>query len=132
MPAQHNVTAVLATTPAQTLTVNTSTIPSNTGRHIVVDLSEQRLYAWNDGTVVRTFLVSGGLTGPTPVGNFSVYNKIKDHVMAGPGYYLPNVPDSMYFTGPYALHGAYWHNNFGNPMSHGCVNLPLNEASWLF
>jgi lipoprotein-anchoring transpeptidase ErfK/SrfK len=105
---------------------------STTTKEIVVVLSEQRLYAWNNGHLDKSFLISSGLTFPTPVGTFAVYNKIKDHVMAGADYYLPHVPDSMYFTGSYALHGAYWHNNFGNPMSHGCVNEPLAEATWLF
>lgn len=48
-------------------------------------------------------------------------------------YNVPNVPDVMYFT-PYghAIHGTYWHSNFGTPMSHGCVNVPLGYASWLY
>jgi lipoprotein-anchoring transpeptidase ErfK/SrfK len=52
--------------------------------------------------------------------------------MTGPGYYLPNVPYTMYFYRGYGLHGTYWHANFGRPMSHGCVNLPTYEAQWLF
>ena len=52
--------------------------------------------------------------------------------MTGPGYNLPNVPWTMYFYGGYAIHGAYWHNNFGQRMSHGCVNMKPNEAKWLF
>ncbi len=49
------------------------------------------------------------------------------------GYYdLPNVPSTMYFYRGYAIHGAYWHNNFGNPMSNGCVNLPLDAAAWMY
>jgi len=52
--------------------------------------------------------------------------------MSGPGYYLPNVPYVMYFYKGYSLHGTYWHNNFGTPMSHGCVNMRTEEAKWLF
>jgi lipoprotein-anchoring transpeptidase ErfK/SrfK len=52
--------------------------------------------------------------------------------MTGPGYYLPNVPYTMYFYGGYGLHGTYWHNNFGTPMSHGCVNLSTADSGWLF
>jgi lipoprotein-anchoring transpeptidase ErfK/SrfK len=52
--------------------------------------------------------------------------------MSGPGYYLPNVQWIMYFYSGYAIHGTYWHNNFGQPMSHGCVNLPNNEALWFY
>jgi lipoprotein-anchoring transpeptidase ErfK/SrfK len=52
--------------------------------------------------------------------------------MSGPGYYLPNVPYVMYFYRGYGIHGTYWHNNFGTPMSHGCVNFPTDDAGWLF
>ena len=52
--------------------------------------------------------------------------------MAGPGYYLPDVPYTMYFYRGYGLHGTYWHNNFGTPMSHGCVNMRTPDARWLF
>jgi lipoprotein-anchoring transpeptidase ErfK/SrfK len=52
--------------------------------------------------------------------------------MSGPGYWLPNVPYVMYFFGAYAIHGTYWHNNFGRPMSHGCINLSTPAAAWLF
>jgi lipoprotein-anchoring transpeptidase ErfK/SrfK len=52
--------------------------------------------------------------------------------MSGPGYYLPDVPYIMYFYKGYGLHGTYWHNNFGTPMSHGCVNLTIPDAAWLY
>ena len=52
--------------------------------------------------------------------------------MTGPGYDLPNVPFVQYFTGSYAIHGAYWHQSFGVPVSHGCVNLQPGDAAWLY
>jgi lipoprotein-anchoring transpeptidase ErfK/SrfK len=52
--------------------------------------------------------------------------------MEGPGYYLADVPYVMYFHMGYGLHGVFWHANFGQPMSHGCVNMPTAEAEWLF
>jgi len=52
--------------------------------------------------------------------------------MAGPGYYLSDVPYIMYFYDGYGLHGTYWHSNFGTPMSHGCVNLRTEDAGWLY
>ena len=52
--------------------------------------------------------------------------------MTGPGYYLPEVPYTMYFYEGYALHGTYWHNNFGQRMSRGCVNLQTDNAKQLF
>jgi len=47
-------------------------------------------------------------------------------------YYLPDVPYTMYFYDGYGIHGTYWHDNFGTPMSHGCVNMRTSEAAWLF
>jgi lipoprotein-anchoring transpeptidase ErfK/SrfK len=98
-----------------------------------VDLTRQMLTAYEGDAVVRTVLVSTGLwRTPTPVGQFRIYVKYTYDDMAGPGYYLANVPYVMYFYRGYSLHGTYWHDNFGQPMSHGCVNLPTPHAQWLF
>jgi lipoprotein-anchoring transpeptidase ErfK/SrfK len=108
--------------------------PSNDQtRWIDVDLTSQVLRAYEGDTVVRTTLVSTGLPGtPTVTGQFNIYVKYPAQLMYGPGYYLPDVPWVMYFYNDYGLHGTYWHNNFGHPMSHGCVNLPTPEAEWLY
>ena len=102
-------------------------------RWIDVDLTNQRVYAYEGETVVNSFLVSTGtwLT-PTVTGQYNIYVKYRSAPMSGPGYYLPNVPYIMYFYKDYGLHGTYWHNNFGTPMSHGCVNLRTDEAAWLY
>jgi len=103
------------------------------GRWIDVDLSAQRLTAYEESTPVRSTLVSTGLSRtPTPTGRYRIYVKYLSDDMSGPGYYLPNVPYTMYFYRNYSLHGTYWHSNFGHPMSHGCINLPTSEAQWLF
>jgi LysM repeat protein len=103
------------------------------GKQIVVDLSEQRLYAFDNGNLVREVVVSTGLPGtPTVLGDYTVYVKYTAQTMSGPGYYLPGVPYVMYFYQGYSLHGTYWHNNFGHPMSHGCVNMPTPEAEWFY
>ena len=52
--------------------------------------------------------------------------------MRGPGYDTPDVPWTMYYSGSFAIHGAYWHDNFGTPVSHGCVNLRVPEAQALY
>ena len=102
-------------------------------RWIDIVLSEQRLYAYEGDTVVQSFLVSTGLPNtPTLVGTYAVYVKLRWADMAGRGYYLPNVPFTMYYYKGYGIHGTYWHNNFGMPMSHGCVNMLTEEAEWLF
>jgi len=103
------------------------------GRWIDVDLSEQSVTAYEGATPVQTFIVSTGVRAhPTVTGQFRVYVKLRSTPMAGPGYYLPGVPYTMYFYEGYALHGTYWHNNFGTPMSHGCVNLRTPDSEWLF
>lgn len=103
------------------------------GKQILVDLSDQRIYAYENGALLRDVLVSTGLPGtPTVQGDYSIYVKHVAQTMTGPGYYLPDVPYVMYFFSGYGIHGTYWHNNFGQPMSHGCVNLPTPEAEWFF
>jgi LysM repeat protein len=110
----------------------TATGPTS-GRWIDVDLTAQRLTAYQGKTAVFSTLVSTGIAGlRTPVGQFAIRTKIRAQTMSGPGYYLPNVPYVMYFAGANAIHGTYWHNNFGHPMSHGCVNLPTSAAGWLY
>lgn len=100
---------------------------------IEVDLTAQRLTAYQGSKPVFHTTVSTGLPNtPTVVGQFRIYWKLKASDMAGPGYYLPRVPYTMYFHTGYALHGTYWHSNFGQPMSHGCVNLRTEDAQWLF
>ena len=102
-------------------------------RWIDVDLSAQRVYALVGSQVERSFLVSTGTwRTPTVTGIFRVYVKYRFADMSGPGYYLPNVPYVMYFYKGYGLHGTYWHNNFGTPMSHGCVNFNTEDAGWIF
>jgi hypothetical protein len=110
------------------------------GKLLLIDLSEQRLYAYQYGRLEKSFLISSGTRAfPTPVGDFSIYRKRPITRMSwfyGPGnpnnYDLPGVKYAMSFLGPYNLHGTYWHNNFGTPMSHGCVNLSNTNAEWVY
>ena len=104
------------------------------GEHwIDIDLSQQRVYAYAGDTLVNSFIVSTGTwQTPTVTGKYKVWIKLRSTDMSGPGYYLPDVPYVMYFYKGYGLHGTYWHNNFGTPMSHGCVNLTIPDAEWLY
>jgi len=103
------------------------------GKWIDVNLSKQRLTAYQGNTPVFSALISAGLPRtPTVVGRFKINTKLRATRMRGPGYDLPNVPYTMYFYRGYAIHGTYWHNNFGRPMSHGCVNMRTSDAAWLF
>jgi LysM repeat protein len=111
-----------------------TTPPSGGGtRWIDVDLSSQTLRAYAGNTVVRAMIVSTGISSyPTPPGRFTIYSKYPSVTMSGPGYYLPGVPHTMFFYKGYAVHGTYWHSNFGTPMSHGCINLTRGDAAWLY
>lgn len=110
---------------------------------ISVDLGSQKLVAWENGKVVYETKVSSGMNlTPTVKGSFKIYFKTPLTDMRGPSpyknifpsgkYLTKNVPNTMYFYQGYAIHGAYWHNNFGRPASHGCVNTPLASAKWLY
>ena len=114
--------------------------PLNIGRNekwIDVDLTTQTLIAYEGDTVVYETLISSGLAQhATVTGQFRVWLRFESQTMDGSrlgyDYYLENVPYVMYFFEDYALHGTFWHNNFGNPMSHGCVNMETGDAGWLF
>jgi lipoprotein-anchoring transpeptidase ErfK/SrfK len=102
-------------------------------RWIDVDLTNQRTFAFEGSSLIRTFIVSTGTQyHPTITGQYRIYVKYRYTDMAGPGYYLPDVPYTMYFYKGYSLHGTYWHNNFGQPMSHGCVNMTITDSEWLY
>ena len=106
-------------------------------RWIDINLSSQYLTAYENGVAVFSTYISSGLPDtPTVVGQFRIYLRLEsqdmDGYQIGYDYYTPDVPYVMYFHGNYAIHGAYWHNNFGNPMSHGCVNTSVTDGAWLF
>jgi len=106
-------------------------------RWIDVNLSSQTLRAYEGDTVVYTTLVSSGTWDhPTVTGQFRIWltfaSQTMDGRLLGYDYYLEDVPYVMYFYQDYALHGTFWHSNFGTPMSHGCVNLATSDAAWLY
>ena len=113
-------------------------------RWIEIDLSEQKLKAWDGNVLFLETAVSSGLPWtPTPKGEFRIWIKLRFTKMEGGEgryyYYLPNVPYVMFFENEsvpgwkgYGLHGTYWHNAFGTQRSHGCVNLPTSIAEQLF
>lgn len=113
--------------------------PASTGgeRWVDVNLSTQTVTAYEGQTPIYSALASTGTWQyPTVVGTFEVYVKYVSTRMSGgygaDTYDLPDVPYVMYFYGGYGLHGTYWHNNFGTPMSHGCVNLSTPDAEWFY
>jgi len=112
------------------------TTVSGEEKHIYVDLATQTLYAYEGKTQILKTLISSGKWGKTPAGNFHIWTKLRATRMAGgsgaDAYNLPNVPYVMYFYHDFGLHGAYWHNNFGHTMSHGCVNMRIVDAQALY
>lgn len=101
---------------------------------IDVNLSEQTLSAYAGDALVFSTLVSTGTEEyPTPTGTYEILDRIPSQDMSGPDYYLEDVPYIMVFLRPgWAIHGTYWHNNFGTPMSHGCINLTIPDFAWLY
>ncbi|PJA93965.1 MAG: hypothetical protein CO132_00605 [Candidatus Kerfeldbacteria bacterium CG_4_9_14_3_um_filter_45_8] len=107
-------------------------------RWIEVNLSEQIEYIWEDGYLRNVYLVSTGLPStPTPAGEFSITKKFPFHDYVGDNYSFLNTPWNLRFLEGGAgknmyLHTAYWHNNFGHPMSHGCINMRQEDVAWVF
>ncbi|MFH0943248.1 MAG: L,D-transpeptidase [Candidatus Beckwithbacteria bacterium] len=131
---------------AQTDTLPPIVLGQNTAdKRIEIDLTNQRLYAYEDNNLVYNFLISSGKWGRTPTGTFQIWTKLRYTKMEGGSkalntyYYLPNVPYTMFFYSDevpksrgFGLHGTYWHDNFGHPMSHGCINMKTEEVAQLF
>ncbi len=110
-----------------------SDLENSSQQWIQIDLSEQRLTAWEGDTPIFSSSVSTGRADEaTPTGVYEIQAKYRTARMQGDNYDIPDVPYTMYFSGSYAIHGAYWHNNFGTPVSSGCINVPIQDAAWLF
>ena len=112
-------------------------------KHIYVDLKNQTLKAYQGETLYMQTLVSTGKWNKTPPGDYTIWVKMRSTRMSGgegnDAYDLPNVPYVMFFYNDkvpkiagYSFHGAYWHDNFGHPMSHGCVNMRADDAEKLY
>ena len=125
--------AEVKATPDATPVVFRSDAQADGKRWIAIDISDQSLTAWQGDVPVFETTVSTGKPGyRTLPGAFSVYRKYEETRMRRADYDTPDVPWTMYYDGGFAVHGAYWHNNFGTPVSHGCVNLRVPEAKALF
>lgn len=114
-------------------------------KRIEVDLTNQRVYAYEGNRRINTFIVSTGKWGWTPTGEFTIWTKVRSQTMQGGSkdlgtyYYLPNVQYVMFFYNDkiakmrgFSFHGTYWHSNFGHPMSHGCINMRTEDAKTLY
>ena len=127
------VAAVGAKTKTEIIEQQIQTLQQSNQRWIQINLSTQRLIAWEGEKPVYAVVISTGKKKtPTLTGIFEIQSKYKSSRMKGDDYDIPDVPYTMYYSGSYAIHGAYWHQNFGTRISHGCVNLAPNHAKWLF
>lgn len=109
---------------------------------IEVDTFEETLTAYEGDRMVFATLISSGRGAGnwTPEGLSRIWGKLPSTPMSNKEvtpdspawYYLENVEWTQYFNGAYAIHAAYWHDSFGFPRSHGCVNLTISDAKWLF
>lgn len=124
-------------------TYQTKNIESD--KRIEVDLTRQITTAYEGNKVIYRFLISSGTWNRTPTGEFTIWTKVRKQKMSGGSkslgtyYYLPNVQYVMFFYNDktpkmdgYSFHEAYWHNNFGVPMSHGCINMRLADSKKLY
>ena len=110
------------------------------GRWVEVNLEQQTLSVYENGQLRFATLVATGVAPYwTRPGLFQIYALLETETMRGvfeadrsDYYYLEDVPWTMYFDEARALHGTYWHNGFGYPRSHGCVNMSLADAHWVF
>lgn len=108
------------------------------GKWIDINLSSYLLTAYEGDTIVlQTYIVDGAAEYPTVTGEFAIYWKLESQTMSGANidgsrYETEDVPWVMYFYADFAIHGAYWRSSFGYSGSHGCVNMSVSEAAWLF
>lgn len=120
-------------TQEQAIALQIDNLKQTNQRWIEIDLEQQHLFAWDGHNQAFTAIISTGKAEtPTYPGIYTIQRKYATDRMRGADYDLPNVPSVLYFDRGYALHGANWHNQFGTPISHGCINLPLGNAEWLF
>ncbi len=110
------------------------------GRWIEVNLFEQTLTVYDQGQMAFATLIATGLEPfYTRPGLFQIYKRLESTPMSGAFeanrsdfYYLEDVPYTMYYDKARALHGAYWRHRLGFPQSHGCINMSIGDAHWLY
>jgi lipoprotein-anchoring transpeptidase ErfK/SrfK len=124
---------VKAASKSERISQKITNLKQSQQRWIEINLKEQKLLVWSGNELVyQTKVSTGKRSTPTLTGIFAVQTKLPVARMRGADYDIPDVPSTMYYDGNYAIHGAYWHKNFGTPVSHGCVNLPPKKAKWVF
>src|SRR5918993_916912 len=125
-------------TPPPMATISGVPADPNGEKWVLINITLQYLWAYQGDQVLwQGFVSTGTAKFATPPGSYRVLSKLESQtmegVLGGEYYNVPDVPDVLYFTDRgHAIHGTYWHNNFGTPMGHGCVNLPMDVADWMY
>jgi hypothetical protein len=109
-------------------------------RWIDVNLKTQTLAVYQECQIIFATLISSAKTPAyTPLGSFPIFYKeerlplfANERIASSEGFYLADVPWLMFFYENWAIHGAYWHDHFGEPWSHGCINVSPYDALWLY
>jgi len=141
----NKIVKVPEITPINETVLGDSVEKTEISKKIEVDLTKQRVYTYEGDKLIDSFLISSGSWDRTPTGTFKIWTKVKAQKMSGGSkelgtyFYLPNVQNVMFFYNEkyerklgYSLHQAYWHNNFGVPMSHGCINMTTADSAKLY
>lgn len=156
-PANQNLKVTIDPGPARSIRGGflaaplTGSFSTGTDRRIEVWLDRQRVEVFENGALIKTLKASTGKSKtPTVTGSFYIYARFPKKTMKSTGlrpgekgyYEVKDVPYAQYFHEGYAFHGAFWHNAFGQPASHGCINLATQEqntrqgvnedAGWLY
>ena len=130
------LTATVKVTDHKTESRKVDYTSPNGDPHMVINLSEQKVYAYKGSTLVKTFIVSTGKPStPTDNGTFFVHTKYQSQTMRGEGYVTPNVPWVTYYNQGEGFHGAPWNTAgiaSGTPKSHGCTNMHVEDAKWVY
>ncbi|MCL2315985.1 MAG: L,D-transpeptidase, partial [Actinomycetia bacterium] len=130
------VTAAFASTGFGTVPVPAAAVHPgvvHAGHWVDVDLTRQMAILFDGTEAVRAFIISSGAPGhETPTGHFRVYARVASQTIAGDGYRYDNVKWCVWFQGNYGFHTAYWHDDFGQPVSHGCLNMREADAKAVY
>jgi lipoprotein-anchoring transpeptidase ErfK/SrfK len=133
------VTAFSTPALAQDAIASEITYLEQTDEHwIEINLSDRYLTAWEgDNPVYSAHVATGTDEDPTYEGIFAIqsmhsFSVMKGNSADGTPYEIDDVPFVLYYDGSYAIHGAYWHDAFGEFITHGCVNVPVTQAEWLY
>ncbi len=127
--------------PESALALVSPSVPAEAGpdtcRFIYANLKTQTLSVYNNCKLVFATLISSGKNSWTFEGRFAILYKVEYSSITPPStstsdYYIEGVPYFMTYAGDFGFHGAYWHDAFGSPTSHGCINLSPADAKWLF